>query len=90
MPQPIIMEPRRVGGEWRLSLRTDDPKKLVKALVNAIHEVNLSGEEMRLELDNGQKAMLSPGSDLEPLTRLLESDDFQDAVIDALKHRSEK
>ena len=90
MPQPIIMEPRRVGGEWRLPLRTDEPKKLVEALVNAIHEVNLSGEEMRLELADGQKAMLSPGSDLEPLARLLESDDFQDAVIDALKQRGEK
>lgn len=54
-------------------------------LVQAVYRVNLTGGEEKLRLPNGQEAILSPGTDMSPLARLAESEEFLAALDDAAK-----
>lgn len=77
-----IVEPYR-GTDQQLHLVL--PPETPAYLAQAIYQVNLSGEEMLLQLPNGQQAMLSPGTDLGVLGRLVDSEEFQDALDEAFK-----
>ncbi len=76
-----IVEPRAVGRETVLTLPLETPDYLVQA----IYQVNSADSELILELPNGQRAVLSPGTDLSALDELAQSDELMDAVEDALK-----
>ncbi len=77
--QPIV-EPRVIGCEAVLPL----PLEIPDYLVQAIYQVNSADSELILALPNGQRAVLSPGTDLSTLDELAQSDELMDAVEDAL------
>ncbi len=79
-----IVEPRVVGDEILLVL----PPEMPPYLAQAVYKVNASGQEMILQLPNGQRAVLSPGTDLDALSALLDSEEFQDAVQEALEENA--
>lgn len=81
MATPRIVEPRVVNGEMVLML----PLEIPEFLVQAVLQVNSADSELILELPNGQRAVLSPGTNLSALDELAESDELMDAVEDALK-----
>lgn len=76
-----IVEPRVSGDELVLTLPPETPGYLVQA----VYQVNSADSEMILQLPNGQRAVLSPGTDLSALDELAQSDELLDAVEDALK-----
>ncbi len=79
-----IVEPQAVGRETVLTLPLETPDYLVQA----IYQVNSADSELILALPNGQRAVLSPGTDLSALDELAQSDELMDAVEDALKEGS--
>ncbi len=85
MPPKRIVEPVRVHGNLTINLPTETPAHLIQA----IYQVNLSGEEILLRLPNGLQAVLTPGSDLDSLSRLVESDEFDEA-LESLREEPEK
>ena len=75
-----IVEPRVIAGEAVLALPLETPGYLVQA----VYEVNSADSELILELPNGQRAVLSPGTNLSALDELAQSDELMDEVNSTL------
>ena len=56
------------------------PEGAPQYLIDAVYQVNLTGEEFTLVLPGGLRAILSPGTDLEPLGKILQSEEFRRAL----------